>query len=135
VLDLLMGAAKARFDGKDEVGVGHGLGKVIVSAAIHAAAEIILLAFGGKKDKGSAGKAGIILQFLEDAIAIEFRHHDIAENEIGQYASCCFYAFAAIFGGDGLVVMEAKESGDVPAHFGFIFDDKDFFHGGLEFRD
>src|SRR5204863_4863968 len=103
-------------------------GEVIVGAEIHAAAKVILLAFGRKKNKGNQGQFGIRLQRAQYAVPIQLRHHDVAQDQIGLLSARHFQPQASVFSPDGLVLFIAKESGDVAPHLGFVLDDQDPFH-------
>lgn len=110
----------------EEVVADDGFGEVVVGAEVHAGADVRAVAFGGQEDEGGGGEGVFDAQGLDDAIAVEFGHHDVAENEVWLFPVGDFDADEAIFGCAGVVAFEFKHEGDVAAHGGLIFDDEDF---------
>src|SRR6266567_4291012 len=87
-------------DGLDEVRMGEGLGE----ATVWRGAELIEAGWNGliagDKDEGDFGSGGIGAQGHEEAKAIEARHVDIAQNQVGPGGLRDFEAFDAVMGGE-----------------------------------
>ena len=62
------------------------------------------------------------MQFLDDAVAVEFGHHHIAQNQIWLLFDRGGNADASVFRGDGLKTFQAQNRGDVAPHLRFVFD-------------
>lgn len=120
------GFGESGLHGGEEVVADDGLGEVVVSAEVHAGADVGAVALGSEEDKGGGGESVFDAQGLDDAVAVEFGHHDIAEDEVWLFPVSDFDADEAIFGGAGVVTFEFKHEGDVAAHGGLVFDDEDF---------
>ena len=120
------GFGESGLHGGEEVVADDGFGEVVVGAEVHAGADVGAVAFGGEEDEGGGGEGVFAAQGLDDAVAVEFGHHDVAEDEVWLFPVGDFDADEAIFGGAGVVTFEFKHEGDVAAHGGLVFDDEDF---------
>lgn len=120
------GFGEAGLHGGEEVVADDRLGEVVVGAEVHAGADVGAVAFGGEKDEGGGGEGVFFTEGLDDTVAVEFGHHDVAEDEVWLFLVSDFDADAAIFGSAGVVTFEFKHEGDVAAHGGLVFDDENF---------
>ena len=77
---LLAGAAQARFDGLDKVAVSDGFRQVIIRSKVHAAAEIVFLAFGGEENEWDQGQPRILPQSSQHVVAVQLGHHHVAQD-------------------------------------------------------
>ena len=62
-----------------------GFGDVVVAAGLEAGDAISSHALGGEKDHRRAAQPLVGPQLLEQAVAIEARHHHVAEDDVGQH--------------------------------------------------
>jgi hypothetical protein len=76
----LLGARQAGANGAEQVSLVHGLGEVIVGTEIHAVAHVGLLAFGSEEDERDVHRGRVVVQFLEHAVAVQLRHHHVAQD-------------------------------------------------------
>src|SRR5262249_51071714 len=90
--------------------------------------------FGGEEDEWDRRQGFIRLEFLQDTEAVEFGHHDIAQDQVGPIGAGGINTGTTVFSGDRFVIVETEERGDVPAHLCFVFDNKNLFHSLLEKR-
>ncbi len=73
---------------------------------------------------------GILPQRGEHSVAVEFRHHHIAQDQIGFLAFHGIEADPTVLSPDGLELFKFENREQIAPHFGFVFDDEDFFHNG-----
>src|SRR5260221_12585271 len=79
---LLDGTLKTRADGVKEVRFRDWFGKVVIRAEVHSGANVGLLAFGCEKNERDGDGLGVSAKRSDHAIAVQFRHHHIAKNEV-----------------------------------------------------
>src|SRR6185437_4230349 len=126
---LLLGRAlQAGLNRADQVQVAHRFGEIIIGAEIHAAAQIFLFAPGRQKNERDQRQRLVGAQPPQNFMTVEFRHGDVAQNQVRPFAAGQFQAALAVLGGQGLVVAIAEKGCDVAPHFRFVFDDENFLH-------
>ncbi len=118
-------------DGGQQVFADDGLGQVIVRPEVHADADVGFVAAGGEEDEGGGGELTVGTKALHDAVAIHLGHHDVAKDQVRQFASGGLDAGDAVGGGDDIESFHFEEQGEIPAHGSLVFDDEDLFraHG------
>jgi RNA polymerase sigma factor (sigma-70 family) len=123
---LLILAFQSGLDRLQQIGFGNRLGEVIVSAQIHAAADIRPFPFCGQKDEGNGHHGGIGPEGFEDSIPAKLGHHDVAEDEVGLFALGQFDPDAAVFGAHSLKLFETQNRHEVAAHLRLVLDYENF---------
>ena len=93
---------------------------------------IVLFPFRGEKDERNQRQIGVPLQRLQNPVAVQFGHHDIAQDQVRIFPSRQLDAFAPVFSFDRLILMIAEQRDDVPPHLRFIFNYEYFFHDSFQ---
>jgi hypothetical protein len=115
-------------NGIQQLRFGHGFGQVIVCAQIHPRAHVRFFTPGGEKDERDRRRGFILAQCLQHSVAIQLRHHDVAQDEIGLFLACHRHPPPAILGGDGMKLLQAENRYQVPPHLRLILDHENLFH-------
>ena len=105
-----------------------GLGEVIIRSQVHSGPLVQFFTFGRQENEGDGGGGGFGPQGLQHAVAVEFGHHHIAEDEIGHCTSGQFDTAAPVFRPDDIEPFHLKHDQKVFAHLRVVFDDEDSLH-------
>lgn len=123
------GAGEAGLDRREEIFADDGFGEVVIGAEVHADPLIGAVAAGGEENERQQRGGRLGPQGLDDAIAIQLRHHDIADDEIGFLRAGFFEAYAAVLRRVHFITFELQHERDIPAHRSLIFDDENTMLG------
>ena len=126
-LERLM-LAQAHLDGVEQLYIVEGLGDVIIGPEVHAFAEVGGLGLGGEEDKRNGSRVGIFAQHPQHPKAVELRHHDITDDEVGPRLLGEGYALFPIGGGKHLVIGQFQYFGRILPHIGIVFYEEDGLH-------
>ena len=124
----LFGALEPRGDGSQQLGLRNRLGQIIIGPQVHARAQIFALAFGREKNERDGRRCRVRAQRLQHAVAVQFRHHYVAQDEVGHFLFCQLRANAAILGGDRLKLLQPENRRQVASHLRLVFDYQNLFH-------
>ena len=80
---LLDGALKTRADGIKKVLFRDGFGEVVICTEVHSSANVWLFTFCRKEDEQDGDNLYGSAEGSDHAIAVQFRDHHFAKNEIG----------------------------------------------------
>ena len=116
-------AFQPRGNGAQQFCQWHGFYQVIVGAQVHAGADVAAFAFGRKKNKRNSGGLRIVSQRHQHAMAIQFGHRHIAENQGRQFSPGGLDPLLSIRGGQRLIVLHFQYVGEIGPHIGLVFDD------------
>ena len=119
---------QAGFEGVEQFHIVEGLGDVVVGPQVHAFAKVRFFGLGRQEDEGNVGCFRLLAQDVEHAKAVEFGHHDIAEDEVGFFAQGDVDPFLAVFGCQHLVVRQFQDLCQVVSDLGIILNDQNTFH-------
>lgn len=82
---------------------------------------------GSEENNRNLGGLGAFLDMLEGLGPVEFRHHDIKDDEIRQFLCRKRDGFPAVFAkNDFMPAHHLEGEGDDPADIGFVFGAEDF---------
>jgi hypothetical protein len=123
----LLEPVEAAPDGAQQLSLHEGPGEVVIGPQGHAVALVDALGFGSEKDEGNAREQRVLVENLEHAVAVEYRHHDVADDQVGPRGQRQLHAQLAVFGrehgiagqlqklrrvvADNLVVFNKQNSG------------------------
>src|SRR6516162_5728387 len=80
---LLDGALKTRADGIKKVLFRDGFGEVVICTEVHSSANVWLFTFCPKEDERHGDSLCVSAKGSDHAIAVHFRHHHVAKDEVG----------------------------------------------------
>src|SRR5690606_18791831 len=112
---------EARFYGVHEIGIIKGLGEVIIRAEVHSFTYVCLFCFCGEEDEWYACRFRFLAKNVENTEAVQFRHHYIADDEVGVFLLGKFNTYFSVFGGDHIVVSKGENLTGVFPYFGVVF--------------
>ena len=75
------------------------------------------------------------LQGLQHPVAVQFWHHDVAQDQVGPIPTRRLDTLTAICGCDWFVIVIAEDRGELSAHLWLIFNDQYLFMIPLERRE
>src|SRR5256885_4523239 len=84
-------------------------GDIIVRPHFHALSEITPFRFCGEENKRNVFCCGVLSKQVKDPISIQFRHHNVANNDSGPFFYRQFYAALSIFSSESLVPGEVED--------------------------
>src|SRR4029077_1347370 len=96
---LLDSALKTRADSVKEVMVRDWFSEVVIRAEVHSGTNVGLLTFGREEDERDGDGLGVSAKCSDHAIAVQFRHHHVAKNEVGLFLLRQLDSDSAVLGG------------------------------------
>ncbi len=101
------------------------LGQVIVAAAFEPGDDVRSIGFGRDEDHRDKRQRRVALQLLDGFDAVELRHHDVEQYQIGPKLPDLFQRLDAVAGGDDLIALPFEphlQDRDIVGH---VVDDQD----------
>ena len=105
------------------------LNQIIVRAGVEAGDAVLDLPLGGEHEHGHG--VGEAAQLGTQRKAIEFRHHDVEQDEVGFFVERALQAALAVHRRQHPIALGGEEVGQRHAHGRFVFDDQDAGHDFL----
>ena len=125
--------AQTRANGRQQFRRVERLGQEIVRAKLHTLPHIDPLGARSKENERDGGGARVFAQFFEHAVTVHFRHHDVADNEVGDVLDSALNTNHAIFSANCLKAFKAKHLEDIFTERWSVFDDKYLLHESISF--
>ena len=95
----------------------------------HSGADIMAFTPGGEENEGDQLGPGVRPQAAEHPVSVQFRHLDVAEDQVWRCCQSRCHSDAAIFGGADAESLHLQNRLEATAHRGVVLDDQDVFHG------
>jgi len=106
---LLFLAAQPCANRIEQIRFRHRFGQIIIGARIHpGAVDSIFSPFAGEEDEWDRDRRRIVAQSLEDAVSVQFGHHDVAEDEVGLFTPGEFESGPAMLRPQRLIFLSFK---------------------------
>src|ERR1700732_1479863 len=125
---LLDGALKTRADGVKGGLLRGWFGEVVIRAEVHSGTNVGLLAFGREEDERDSDGLCVSAKCSDHAIAVQFRHHHVAKNEVGLLLLRQLDSDSAVLGGQCAKLLQPEDGHQVAAHLWFVFNYQNLFH-------
>ena len=118
----------AQFDevfdaGQEHLGV-EGFGDVVVGSGFKALEHVFFGGFGGEEDDGDVTGGDVFFQGVAELVAVEFGHHDVADDQVGDLFEGFGEALFAIYRFNDCVLGLERFS-DVMSHIIVVFHHQD----------
>src|SRR2546430_12578646 len=91
-------------------------------------ALVDFLAFGGQENKRNRRGCFFAAQCPQNTIAIELRHHDVANDQIRFQRLRLNHPRIAILGEGHVEAFHFQDRGEIAPHLRLVFDDQDLLH-------
>ena len=104
------------------------LGQEVIRAHFHPLTHIRAIRARRQENKRNRRRRSIFAQFFQDAIAIHFWHHNVADDQIGQKFTGALHPNQAVFSANGLKPLEAEHFENVFSQRLRVFYDENFLH-------
>ena len=114
-----------RADPRDQLARREGLGDVVVGAHLEAEDLVPLFHAAGDHDHGNAAGLGILLEPPTDLPAVELRHHDVEQDDVGLVLARALEGVGAIPDQDHVVAFLGQVVADELGHVLLVLDHED----------
>ena len=110
-----------------------GLGQVVVRPALQPPDLVADLALGRDHDHGDLRGRELRPQMVADLESVHVRHHEVQQDQVGQFGTGHLHGLTTVGGGERLVSPLLQQEGEDPPDVWLVVDDEDaFFHGNPE---
>ena len=93
----------------DQLVRAEGFGDVVVGADLAAELLIDLPSLCGEQDDGDVLGGGIVLDHAAGLVAVELRHHDVEDDEVGLLVAHLLQGLLAVGRGDDVVALRTQD--------------------------
>jgi hypothetical protein len=77
--------------------------------------------------KGDVGSTCLPTEDVQYPVAVQFGHHDVAQNEVRKFRLSFGCTDFAVFGRNSFVATKGQDLGEILADIRIVFDNKDSF--------
>ena len=117
--------AQQRSHARHQRGLLERLGQIVVTAGLETIDDVARVGLGRDQDDGHETKRCVLLELLEHRDAVELRHHDVEQDEIGLELARAHQRILAVDRRDDLVALRVEPDAQ---HFQIgriVVDDQD----------